>query len=293
MSITGDREDVNSIALTVTSSLLEKYGIKPEEIGRLDVGTETLIDKSKSTKTVLMELLGENLDIEGCTNVNACYGGTAALLNAFNYVSSPFWDGRYALVVACDIAAYAKGAARPTSGVGAVALLIGRDAPLVFEGIKSTHSVNAWDFYKPDHTVEYPVVDGKLSQNCYYEAIEGCYGKFADKMDKKEEVRTDKNRKSIAKIKIRCNYPRSSHSLLFARHRRRTGSPSRRRPRRSGCSMRLTTSSSRRASPAFTSATRSAGTRSTTIRSTSATRTSPPGSPAPSRRAETGTSRRS
>lgn len=160
--IIGDREDVNSIALTVTNSLLKKYSINPSQIGRLDVGTETLIDKSKSTKTVLMDLLGPNLDIEGCTNVNACYGGTAAILNAFNHVSSPFWDGRYALVVACDIAAYARGPARPTSGVGAVALLVGRDAPIVFDGVKATHSVNKWDFYKPDHRVEYPVVDGAL-----------------------------------------------------------------------------------------------------------------------------------
>ena len=184
MSITGDREDVNSIALTVVSSLMSKYGISPHQIGRLDVGTETLVDKSKSTKTVLMDLLSPNTDIEGCTNLNACYGGTSALLNAINYVASPFWDGRYALVVTCDIAAYAAGPARPTSGVGAVALLIGRDAPLAFDGIKSTHSVNSWDFYKPDHTVEYPVVDGKLSQDCYYQAIEGCYKKFAEKKDR-------------------------------------------------------------------------------------------------------------
>ena len=40
-------------------------------IGRLEVGTETLIDKSKSVKTSLMRLLGDNSDIEGITSVNA------------------------------------------------------------------------------------------------------------------------------------------------------------------------------------------------------------------------------
>ena len=43
------------------------------------------------------------------------------------------WDGRYALVVCGDIAVYEAGPARPTGGCGAVAMLIGADAPLVLE----------------------------------------------------------------------------------------------------------------------------------------------------------------
>jgi hydroxymethylglutaryl-CoA synthase len=131
-------------------------------VGRLEVGTETLVDKSKSTKTVLMSLFPGNTDIEGATVVNACYGGTAALLNAFNWVESEGWDGRYAIVVAADIAAYAKGPARPTCGAGAVAVLVGRDAPLAFNPKeRATHAAHVWDFFKPDHTVEYPTVDGR------------------------------------------------------------------------------------------------------------------------------------
>ena len=41
--------------------------------------------------------------------------------------------GRFALVVAADIAVYASGNARPTGGAGAVAMLVGPNAPLVFE----------------------------------------------------------------------------------------------------------------------------------------------------------------
>lgn len=42
-----------------------------------------------------------------------------------------------AVVVMGDIAVYAKGNARPTGGAGACALLIGPNAPLVFEpGLK-------------------------------------------------------------------------------------------------------------------------------------------------------------
>lgn len=88
MAAASDREDVNSISLTCVQNLLQKFKIDPRAVGRLEVGTETLIDKSKSAKTNLMELFKEcgNHDIEGVTTVNACYGGTSALFNTINWV---------------------------------------------------------------------------------------------------------------------------------------------------------------------------------------------------------------
>lgn len=66
---------------------------------------------------------------QGVDSLNACYGGTAALFNAVNWVESRAWDGRLALVVAADIAMYAAGPARPSGGCGAIAMLIGRRCP--------------------------------------------------------------------------------------------------------------------------------------------------------------------
>ncbi|CAM9206647.1 unnamed protein product [Discosporangium mesarthrocarpum] len=164
MAFVDDREDINSVLMTVLQNLLEKYNIDPAEIGRLEVGTETLIDKSKSAKTCLMPLLGANTDVEGVTSYNACYGGSAALFNSVAWVESSEWDGRYALVVCGDIAVYEVGPARPTGGCGAVAMLIGADAPLVLEpGVRSSHSRDVYDFYKPNHS-EFAEVDGRLSQ---------------------------------------------------------------------------------------------------------------------------------
>lgn len=162
--------------MTVTHNLIEKYNIDVNNIGRLEVGTETLLDKSKSVKSVLMKLFGDNTNVEGVDTLNACYGGTNALFNAINWVESSAWDGRDAIVVCGDIALYAKGAARPTGGVGAVAMLIGPDAPLVFEpGKRGSYMTHAYDFYKPDLTSEYPVVDGHFSIRCYTEAVDACY----------------------------------------------------------------------------------------------------------------------
>lgn len=74
-----------------------------------------------------------NTDIEGVDSKNACYGSTAALFNAVNWVEGTSWDGRNALVVCGDIAIYAEGSGRPSGGAGACAMLIGPNAPLVLE----------------------------------------------------------------------------------------------------------------------------------------------------------------
>ena len=135
MGFCSDREDVNSLCLTAVSRLMEKTGTALTDIGRLEVGTETIVDKSKSVKSVLMQLFADsgNTDLEGIDCTNACYGGTSALFNSINWCESSACDGRLALAVCADIAVYAAGAARPSGGAGAVAMLIGPDAPLVID----------------------------------------------------------------------------------------------------------------------------------------------------------------
>ncbi|GME95981.1 unnamed protein product [[Candida] boidinii] len=181
MAFVNDREDIYSMSLTVLKNLLTNYNIDPATVGRLEVGTETLLDKSKSVKSVLMQLFGENADVEGIDTVNACYGGTNAVFNAVNWIESSSWDGRNAIVVCGDIAIYDKGAARPTGGAGTLALLIGPDAPLVFEPVHGSFMEHAYDFYKPDFTSEYPYVDGHFSLSCYVKALDQCYKNYSKK----------------------------------------------------------------------------------------------------------------
>ncbi|KAI8584302.1 hypothetical protein K450DRAFT_219212 [Umbelopsis ramanniana AG] len=188
MAFIDDREDIQSICLTAVQNLMESYKISYNDIGRLEVGTETIIDKSKAVKTTLMTLFAEhgNTEIEGIDTTNACYGGTSAFFNAVNWVESSSWDGRYAIVVAGDLALYATGAARPTSGAGVVAMLIGENAPLVLERqLRSTYMTHAYDFYKPDMHSEYPIVDGKFSNTCYIQAFDTCYNKYMDRLSAK------------------------------------------------------------------------------------------------------------
>jgi len=185
MGFCDDREDINSLCLTAVERLMRKTpNLTYADVGRLEVGTETLIDKSKSVKSVLMKLFegSGNTDVEGVDSTNACYGGTAALFNCVSWVESSYWDGRYAVAVAADIAIYSTGAARPTGGAGAVAMLIGPNAPLVLDrGLRATHVQHAYDFYKPDMSSEYPTVDGKLSIQCYLQSLDQCYQLYKHK----------------------------------------------------------------------------------------------------------------
>jgi hydroxymethylglutaryl-CoA synthase len=129
-----------------------------------------------------------NRDLEGATTMNACYGGTAALFNSVAWVESSEWDGRYALAVAADIAVYEEGAARPTGGAGAVAVLVGPGAPLrLTPQTRATHAADVWDFYKPEMSSEYPTVDGKLSQSCYIRAVDDCYSRHMAKVQRQRQ----------------------------------------------------------------------------------------------------------
>ena len=63
-------------------------------------------------------------DIEGVDSYNACYGGTAAVFNSVAWCQGEAWDGRYAIVVAVDIADLDNQHAF-LNGAACVAMLIG------------------------------------------------------------------------------------------------------------------------------------------------------------------------
>ncbi|PWA00751.1 hypothetical protein BB558_003180 [Smittium angustum] len=186
MSFCDDREDIASMALTVVKQFMQKYNVDYKNIGRLEVGTETMIDKSKATKTFLMSLFEEsgNHSIEGIDTTNACYGGTSAFFNACQWIDSRAWDGRLALVVSGDIAVYASGNARPSGGVGIACILVGPDAPLALEfPLRGTFMEHVYDFYKPDLSSEFPTVDGPLSIVSYIKALDYAYLGYLKKLE--------------------------------------------------------------------------------------------------------------
>ena len=120
-------------------------------------------------KTILMSLFKEsgNYDIEGVTSVNACYGSTNAIFNTLNWIESSAWDGRYGIVISSDIAVYPKGNARATGGAGAIALLIGPNAPITFDPVRATFIDNAHDFFKPNPSKSFSRTNFNLTTNYF------------------------------------------------------------------------------------------------------------------------------
>jgi hydroxymethylglutaryl-CoA synthase len=114
---------------------------------------------------------------------HACYGGTAALMMALDWIRSGSARGQKALIICSDIARYGlKTAGEPTQGAGAVALLVS-EAPrlLALEPeLSGQHSVDVHDFWRPLFSKD-AFVDGHYSVQCYLDAVTGAYGHFREK----------------------------------------------------------------------------------------------------------------
>ena len=179
-----DDEDVVSFALTALSRLMWRNNLGWDNIGMVQVGSESLIDRRKTIKSNLMALFqahGVN-DVAGSDTFNACYGGTAALLNCTNWIQSRSWDGRWAIAIATDIADAPK-QHRFMVGAAAVAMLIGPDAPFILSRERVSHMLNRWDFYKPANWHEMaPVVDAPYSIEVYFSCLDSTQRQFGEKL---------------------------------------------------------------------------------------------------------------
>lgn len=69
-----------------------------------------------------------------------------------------------------------------THSVGAVAMLIGPGASVVFDAsARASHMAHSYDFFKPHLSSPYPVVDGKGSAICYLRSLDTCYQRLRAK----------------------------------------------------------------------------------------------------------------
>nr|AGE96274.1 3-hydroxy-3-methylglutaryl-CoA synthase 2 [Encephalitozoon cuniculi] len=210
MGVPSRREDAISLALNAVSRLMKRYNVDPMAIGRLEVGTESNPDGSKSIKSYLTDLFPGNTSICGCDNVHACYSGTNALLSAIAWMESSFWDGRLAIVVASDVAMYKDKSCQPTGGAGAVAILLGPNC--IYRVVPSSvihYFTNQFDFMKPRELHPFPAVKGKESIENYRTAFEICYGRFREKMAEES---------SFDYIVLHSPYTRLPEKICIANH---------------------------------------------------------------------------
>ncbi len=113
------------------------------------VGTESGVDASKSSALYIHKLLNLSAWVRCVEVKEACYGGTAALMMARDYVLAH--SGAQVLVIAADIARY--GVDTPgevTQGAGAVAMLVSENPRVLQINDDSVvKSAEIQDFWRP------------------------------------------------------------------------------------------------------------------------------------------------
>lgn len=177
MAVAGPDEDPVTLATEAARRLLQSSGRSASEIGLCIVGTETAVDHSKPIASYLHSMLGLPRACRVFETKHACFGGTAGLLNAIDWIASGSARGRAALIVCTDIARYPLlSAGEPTQGAGAVAMLISEKPRLVRlePGASGSYSTDVHDFWRPLHRKD-ALVDGHFSVQCYLDALAGAY----------------------------------------------------------------------------------------------------------------------
>jgi hydroxymethylglutaryl-CoA synthase len=193
MAIAEPGEDTVSLAAEAARRALAAAQLDPNKLGLLVVGTETGVDHSKPVASYVHGLLDLPRAMRVYDTQHACYGGTAGLMTALEWIASGAAGDRSALVVCSDIARYGVGTAgEPTQGAGAVAMVVGRNPALLAldVGITGTSSTHVHDFWRPLGRRE-AQVDGHYSVQCYLDAIATAYRGWKSQAVARELVHGD------------------------------------------------------------------------------------------------------
>ena len=193
MAVAEPGEDTVSLAAEAARRALAAAKLDGRELGLLVVGTETGVDHSKPVASYVHGLLELPRNMRVYDTQHACYGGTAGLMTALEWIASGAAAGRSALVICSDIARYGIATAgEPTQGAGAVAMVIGQN-PAMLEidvGISGTSSTHVHDFWRPLGLRE-AQVDGHYSVQCYLDALADAYRGWKRRAVARELVRDD------------------------------------------------------------------------------------------------------
>jgi len=173
-------QDAVTMAASSADSILTDDDKK--DLGLLIVGTESSVDESKSTAAFLMDLLDLPEDIRAFEIKQACYGATAGLQTAYDFVSQN--PDKKALVIATDIARYGiKTPGEVTQGAGSVAMIISQNPRVLKLDHKSVYMTrNVGDFWRPTFS-KTAFARGKFSNEVYVDFFKTLWDKYQTKYD--------------------------------------------------------------------------------------------------------------
>lgn len=174
-------QDAVTMAASSADSILTDADKKA--LGLLIVGTESGVDESKSTAAFLMDLLDLPEDIRAFEIKQACFGATAGLQAAYDFVSLN--PGKKALVIASDIAKYGiKTPGEVTQGAGSVAMLVSEEPRVLRLDHQSVYMTrNVGDFWRPTFS-KVAFARGKFSNQVYVDFFTTLWDKYQAKYNK-------------------------------------------------------------------------------------------------------------
>lgn len=213
-------QDVVTMASNAALKLIKQENLKPAEINRIFVGTESGIDSSKPIGSFVLSnlemILGErsfrNCDVVDLTF--ACIGAVDALQNCVDYIRIN--PSKKALVIATDNAKYdLNSTGEYTQGAGAIAMLITSNPRILhFSNAVGIATEGVFDFFKPrqsftkqealhfENNIEWngiveneitlykeqPVFDGQYSNQCYINRICEAYEHYKSESNQKTKI---------------------------------------------------------------------------------------------------------
>jgi hydroxymethylglutaryl-CoA synthase len=211
MSLLDVYQDVVTLASNAAWNLLKQENIKPEDIDRIYVGTESGVDSSKPVASYVISNLEQLYGMGSfrrCDVVDmtfACIGAMDALQNCLDFIRAN--PDKKAIVIASDMAKYdLESTGEYTQGAGALAMLISSNPSILeFSTNIGVSTEGVFDFFKPRRYVsksvlaidasedwygvkesvisiykEQPVFDGQYSNECYINRIADAYSHFTE-----------------------------------------------------------------------------------------------------------------
>lgn len=171
-------EDIVTMAANAAYNILQKISVEEKNsIELILFATESGIDYSKASGFYILNLLDLPKKSRVAEIKQACYGGTAALQLALNWLRQN--PTKKALILASDVARYSlESAAESSQGAGAVAMLLSANPRLLTILPESgIYSQDVMDFWRPNYCRE-ALVDGKYSCEIYMKYLEECWNQY-------------------------------------------------------------------------------------------------------------------
>ena len=155
---------------------------KPEmrdQIGLLIFGTESSIDESKATAMYAKRLLGIHDWCRCFEAKEACYGATAGLMTAYDFIKNH--PDQKAIIFGADIARYGLDTpGEVTQGAGGIAMLVSADPKIMeIEPTSTPFCDDVMDFWRPQY-FDTAIVNGHYSTEQYLRFFKNAWNRHKE-----------------------------------------------------------------------------------------------------------------